>query len=77
MYGALMNTPIINYPQVAILGIGAMKKRPIVMDDKIEVRSMVYLCLTYDHRVIEGVPAVRFLQEVRSLLENPKTLVDL
>ncbi|MEM2370528.1 MAG: dihydrolipoamide acetyltransferase family protein [Candidatus Bathyarchaeia archaeon] len=76
MFGALFNTPIINYPQVAILGVGAVKKRPVVVDDKIEIRSMAYLCLTYDHRVVEGVPAVRFLQEVRALLENPEALVD-
>jgi pyruvate dehydrogenase E2 component (dihydrolipoamide acetyltransferase) len=76
MFGTVMNTPIINPPESAILGVGTIQKKPVVINDKIVVRSMMFLCLTYDHRVIEGTPAIHFLQEVRRLLENPSTLLD-
>jgi len=76
MFGAIMNTPIINPPESAILGVGAIVKRPVVVNDEIVIRHVVYLCLTYDHRVIEGFPAVRFLQRVRQLLEHPDMLID-
>jgi pyruvate/2-oxoglutarate dehydrogenase complex dihydrolipoamide acyltransferase (E2) component len=74
MLGVIMNTPIINPPESAILGVGAIVKRPVVIDDKIQIRSMMYLCLSYDHRVIDGMPAVLFLQKVKQLLENPRGL---
>ena len=72
--GALWDTPIINKPQVAILGPGAVVKRPVVIDDAnlgetIAVRHMVYLALTYDHRLVDGADAGRFLQEVKKRLE--------
>jgi 2-oxoglutarate dehydrogenase E2 component (dihydrolipoamide succinyltransferase) len=62
-FGTLLGTPIINQPQVAILGIGAIHKRPVVVgpDDAIAVRSMVYLTLSYDHRVVDGLLGGRFL----------------
>ncbi|HEX5861157.1 MAG TPA: 2-oxoglutarate dehydrogenase, E2 component, dihydrolipoamide succinyltransferase [Nocardioides sp.] len=72
--GALFDTPIINQPQVAILGTGSIVKRPVVIDDPnlgetIAVRSMVYLALTYDHRLVDGADAARFLTEVKQRLE--------
>jgi 2-oxoglutarate dehydrogenase E2 component (dihydrolipoamide succinyltransferase) len=72
--GALFDTPIINQPQVAILGVGAVVKRPVVVQDAelgevIAVRSMVYLALTYDHRIVDGADAARFLTTVRERLE--------
>ncbi|MCK5402536.1 2-oxo acid dehydrogenase subunit E2 [Candidatus Bathyarchaeota archaeon] len=75
MFGTLMNTPIINPPESAILGVGTIQKKPVVINDKIVIRSMMFLCLTYDHRIIDGTPAIRFLQEVRRLLENPSFLL--
>jgi pyruvate dehydrogenase E2 component (dihydrolipoamide acetyltransferase) len=73
--GALFDTPIIFQPQVAILGTGAVVKRPVVVDDPglgetIAVRSMVYLALTYDHRLVDGADAARFLTMVRQRLEE-------
>jgi 2-oxoglutarate dehydrogenase complex dihydrolipoamide succinyltransferase (E2) component len=75
MFGGIMNTPIINPPESAILGVGAIVKRPVVRDDQITIRSMMYLCLTYDHRIIQGGQAVRFLQRVRNFIENPHLLL--
>ena len=73
--GALFDTPILNLPQVAILGTGAVVKRPVVVKDEsggdvIAIRSMVYLALTYDHRLVDGADAARFLSAVRSRLEE-------
>ena len=73
--GALFDTPILNLPQVAILGTGAVVKRPVVVKDEsggdvIAIRSMVYLALTYDHRLVDGADAARFLSAGRSRLEE-------
>ena len=73
--GALFDTPIINMPQVAILGTGAVVKRAVVIDDPnlgetIAVRQMVYLALTYDHRLVDGADAARFLSDVKARLET-------
>ncbi len=73
--GALFDTPIINQPQVAILGVGAVVKRPVVItdahgSDSIAVRSMAYLALTYDHRLIDGADAGRFLTAVKERLQS-------
>ncbi|MGH9681118.1 MAG: dihydrolipoamide acetyltransferase family protein [Candidatus Acidiferrales bacterium] len=70
IYGGLMGLPVINQPNVAILGIGAIQKRPMVIDDAIAVRSMVYLTLSYDHRVVDGAIAHQFVAKVKSYLEN-------
>ena len=70
IYGGLMGLPVINQPNVAILGIGAIQKRPMVIDDAIAVRSMVYLTLSYDHRVVDGAIAHQFVGRVKSYLEN-------
>jgi pyruvate/2-oxoglutarate dehydrogenase complex dihydrolipoamide acyltransferase (E2) component len=69
-FGALLGLPIISQPQVAILGVAAIKKRPVVIDDAIAIRSMVYLSLGYDHRVVDGAVADQFLARVKHTLEN-------
>ena len=69
-FGGLMGLPIINQPNVAILGIGAIQKRPVIIDDAIAIRSMVYLTLSYDHRVVDGATAHRFMRRVKERLEN-------
>ena len=69
-FGGLMGLPIINQPNVAILGIGAIQKRPVIIDDAIAIRSMVYLTLSYDHRVVDGATAHQFMRRVKQRLEN-------
>lgn len=69
-FGGLFGLPIINQPQVAILGVGAIEKRPVVRDDAIAIRHMVYLSVSYDHRVIDGAVAERFMGKIRTILEN-------
>ena len=69
-FGGLFGLPIINQPQVAILGVGAIEKRPVVRDDAIAIRSMAYLSLSYDHRVIDGAVAEKFLASIKQTLEN-------
>jgi len=68
--GALIGTPIINQPQVAILGVGNIEKRPVVRDDAIAIRTMAYLTLGYDHRIIDGAVADEFMSHVKHELEN-------
>jgi len=70
IYGGLMGLPVINQPNVAILGIGAIQKRPMVIDDAIAVRSMVYLTLSYDHRIVDGAIAHQFVGKVKAYLEG-------
>jgi 2-oxoglutarate dehydrogenase E2 component (dihydrolipoamide succinyltransferase) len=70
VFGALLGTPIINQPQVAILGVGNVEKRPVVIDDAIAIRPMAYLTLGYDHRVIDGAVADHFMSHVKKQLEN-------
>jgi 2-oxoglutarate dehydrogenase E2 component (dihydrolipoamide succinyltransferase) len=69
-FGGLLGLPIIHQPQVAILGVGAIEKRPVVRDDAIAIRQMVYLSISYDHRVIDGAVAERFMSKVKHVLEN-------
>ncbi len=69
-FGGLFGLPIINQPQVAILGVGAIEKRPVVRDDAIAIRHMVYLSISYDHRVIDGAVAERFMGKIKHILEN-------
>lgn len=69
-FGALFNTPIINQPQVAILGVGGIEKRPVVINDAIAIRSMVCLSLTFDHRVIDGAVADRFMARLKEKLQS-------
>ncbi len=70
VFGSLIGTPIINQPQVAILGVGAIEKRPVVRNDAIAIRPMVYLALSFDHRVIDGAMADQFMARIKSALEN-------
>jgi len=69
-FGSLFATPVINLPQVAILGVGAVEKAPVVIDDAIAIRQMAYLALTFDHRLIDGAVADQFCQKVKAVLEN-------
>ncbi|MCF7973816.1 MAG: 2-oxoglutarate dehydrogenase complex dihydrolipoyllysine-residue succinyltransferase [Phycisphaerae bacterium] len=75
VFGSLMSTPIPAYPQTAILGMHTIKKRPVVVDDQIVIRPMMYVALTYDHRVIDGKDAVSFLALVRDFVEQPDKLL--
>ncbi|WP_375415044.1 2-oxoglutarate dehydrogenase complex dihydrolipoyllysine-residue succinyltransferase [uncultured Bradyrhizobium sp.] len=75
IYGSLMSTPILNAPQSAILGMHKIQERPIAVAGKIEIRPMMYLALSYDHRVIDGKEAVTFLVRVKESLEDPARLV--
>jgi len=75
-YGSLFNTPIINQPQVAILGVGGIEKRPIVIDDAIAIRSMVCLALTFDHRVIDGAVADQFMAKLKKRLQSWTEWID-
>ncbi len=70
VFGGLMGLPVINQPNVAILGIGAIQKRPVVINDAIAIRSMVYLTLSYDHRVVDGAVAHQFMHKVKTCLEE-------
>ena len=70
VFGALMGTPIINYPQVAILGMGAVEKRVVVINDQIEIRPMAYFSLTYDHRALDGAIADSFMAHIKKTLET-------
>lgn len=75
IFGSLLSTPIPAYPQTAILGMHAIKKRPVVVDDQITVRPMMYVALTYDHRVIDGREAVGFLARIKDFIEDPDKLL--
>ncbi len=75
VYGSLMSTPILNPPQSAILGMHKTQKRPVVVGDKIEIRPMMYLALSYDHRIIDGREAVTFLVRVKENIEDPQRML--
>jgi 2-oxoglutarate dehydrogenase E2 component (dihydrolipoamide succinyltransferase) len=75
VYGSLMSTPILNPPQSGILGMHKIMKRPMVVGDKIEARPMMYLALSYDHRVVDGREAVTFLVRVKECVEDPERLL--
>ena len=75
VYGSLMSTPILNPPQSGVLGMHKIEKRPIVIDDEIFIRPMMYLALSYDHRIIDGKAAVTFLVRVKEGLEDPRRLL--
>ena len=74
-FGSLMGTPIINPPQSAILGMHSIVNRPVVRGDEIVARPMMYLALTYDHRLLDGKDAVLFLKRIQNLVENPKRML--
>lgn len=75
IFGSMMSTPILNQPQSAILGMHAIQQRPMVIDDDIVARPMMYLALTYDHRIIDGKEAVQFLVAIKEQLEDPARLL--
>ncbi len=75
IFGSLMSTPILNPPQSGILGMHAIKKRPVVENDQIVIRPMMYLALSYDHRLVDGREAVSFLVRIKDLIENPDRMM--
>jgi 2-oxoglutarate dehydrogenase E2 component (dihydrolipoamide succinyltransferase) len=78
VFGSLLSTPILNPPQTAILGMHKVQERPMAVDGKIEILPMMYLALSYDHRLIDGREAVQFLVAIKDFLEDPaRILLDL
>ncbi len=75
IFGSLLSTPILNPPQSAILGMHAIQKRPIAVNDQVVIRPMMYLALSYDHRLIDGKEAVSFLVRIKECLESPERLL--
>jgi 2-oxoglutarate dehydrogenase E2 component (dihydrolipoamide succinyltransferase) len=75
VFGSLMSTPIINIPQSAILGMHKIEERPVAINGQVAIRSMMYLALSYDHRIIDGRESVSFLVRVKELLESPEKLL--
>jgi 2-oxoglutarate dehydrogenase E2 component (dihydrolipoamide succinyltransferase) len=75
IFGSLMSTPILNPPQSGILGMHKIQPRPVAVGDKVEVRPMMYLALSYDHRIVDGREAVTFLVRVKECIEDPQRLV--
>jgi len=76
VFGSLLSTPILNPPQSAILGMHTLQQRPIALNNQIIIAPMMYIALSYDHRVIDGRESVSFLIKVKELLENPALLFD-
>ena len=74
VYGSLLSTPILNMPQSGILGMHKIEKRPVVIDDQIVIRPMMYVALSYDHRIVDGKGAVTFLKRVKDFVENPERM---
>jgi 2-oxoglutarate dehydrogenase E2 component (dihydrolipoamide succinyltransferase) len=75
VFGSLLSTPILNYPQSAILGLHKIQDRPVAINGKVEIRPMMYVALTYDHRIIDGKEAVSFLVKVKELIEDPERIL--
>ncbi|HEY0840480.1 MAG TPA: dihydrolipoyllysine-residue succinyltransferase, partial [Vulgatibacter sp.] len=75
IYGSMMSTPILNPPQSGILGMHNIVKRPVVVDDEIVIRPMMYLALSYDHRIVDGREAVQFLVRIKECIENPERIL--
>lgn len=75
VFGSLLSTPILNFPQSAILGLHKIQDRPMAINGKVEIRPMMYLALTYDHRIIDGKEAVSFLVKIKELVEDPERLL--
>jgi 2-oxoglutarate dehydrogenase E2 component (dihydrolipoamide succinyltransferase) len=75
IYGSLMSTPILNPPQSGILGMHKIEKRPVAIGDKIEIRPMMYVALSYDHRMVDGREAVTFLVRVKECIEDPERIL--
>jgi 2-oxoglutarate dehydrogenase E2 component (dihydrolipoamide succinyltransferase) len=75
IFGSMMSTPILNPPQVAILGMHSIQKRPVAINDQVVIRPMMYLALSYDHRLIDGREAVQFLVRIKECVENPERIL--
>ena len=75
VFGSLMSTPILNPPLVGILGMHTIQERPVGVDGRIELRPMMYLALSYDHRIIDGREAVSFLVRIKELVEHPERIL--
>jgi 2-oxoglutarate dehydrogenase E2 component (dihydrolipoamide succinyltransferase) len=75
VFGSLMSTPILNGPQVGILGMHKIQERPVAVNGEVVIRPMMYLALSYDHRIIDGAEAVSFLVKVKQLIEDPESLL--
>ena len=75
VFGSMLSTPILNAPQVGILGMHKIEQRPVVVDGQIVIRPMMYVALSYDHRIVDGGEAVRFLVRIKELVEDPETLL--
>ncbi|KZM23386.1 Dihydrolipoyllysine-residue succinyltransferase [Ascochyta rabiei] len=75
VFGSLMGTPIINLPQTAVLGLHAIKEKPVAINGKVEIRPMMYLALTYDHRLLDGREAVTFLVKIKEYIEDPRKML--
>jgi 2-oxoglutarate dehydrogenase E2 component (dihydrolipoamide succinyltransferase) len=75
VFGSLLSTPILNPPQVGILGLHKIEQRPVALDGQVVIRPMMYVALSYDHRIVDGREAVQFLVRVKELIEDPETLL--
>ena len=75
VYGSLLSTPILNPPQSGVLGMHTIQERPVVRDGQVVIRPMMYLALSYDHRIIDGRQAVNFLKRVRDYVEEPEEML--
>ena len=75
VYGSLMSTPILNPPQSGILGMHKIQQRPMVVNGAVEVRPMMYVALSYDHRIIDGREAVTFLERLKDCIEDPERIL--
>ncbi len=75
VFGSLLSTPILNPPQVAILGLHKIQERPVGVNGQVVLRPMMYVALTYDHRIVDGSEAVRFLVRIKALVEDPGALL--
>lgn len=75
VFGSLMSTPIINPPQVAVLGLHTIQERPVVIDGQIVIRPMMYIAMTYDHRIIDGRESVTFLRRIKDAIEEPSRML--
>ncbi|KAJ5227473.1 2-oxoglutarate dehydrogenase complex E2 component [Penicillium citrinum] len=75
IWGSLFGTPIINMPQTAVLGVYGIQDRPVAVNGEVQIRPIMYIALTYDHRIIDGREAVKFLNLVKGYLEEPSTML--
>jgi 2-oxoglutarate dehydrogenase E2 component (dihydrolipoamide succinyltransferase) len=75
VFGSLLSTPILNPPQVGILGMHKIEERPIALDGEVVIRPMMYVALSYDHRIVDGREAVQFLVKIKELIEDPERLL--